>query len=172
MLGFDVILRLDWLSKYGVNIDGRKKESVREGAQAYLAYVQAKLEVKAKLEDIPVVRHYPNVFIKVTGFPLNREIEFTINLLPGTQPIHKVPYSMAPTELRELKEQLQELLDWCFIRISVTLWGLPVLFVKRKDGSMRLCIDYRELNRVIIKKSMPYQESMIYLINSRGLRYS
>jgi hypothetical protein len=79
-------------------------KSIREGAQAYFTYVQAKLEVKAKLEDIPVVCNYQDVFSEVTGLPLNQEIEFTIDLVPETQPIHKVPYRMDPTELRELKE--------------------------------------------------------------------
>jgi hypothetical protein len=95
--------------------------SVREGAQAYLAYGQAKPEVKSKLEDIPVVCLYPNVFAKVTGFPLDLEIEVTLDLVPGTQSIHKAPYRMTLTELREL-EQLQELLDWDFIHPSVSPW--------------------------------------------------
>jgi hypothetical protein len=87
--------------------------------------------------------------------PPDREIEFTIELMPGTQPIHKAPYRMAPTELKELKEQLQDLLDRGFIQPSVSPWGAPVLFVKKKDGSMRLCIDYRELNKVTIKNKYP-----------------
>ncbi len=72
--------------------------------------------------------------------------------MPGTQPIHKAAYRMAPTELRELKEQLQEILDRGFISPSVSPWGVPMLFVKKKDVSMRMCIDYRELNKVTIKK--------------------
>jgi hypothetical protein len=79
-------------------------KSVKDGAQAYLVYVQAKLEVKAKFENILVVCHYPDVFVEVMGLPLDREIKFTIDLVPGTQPIHKALYCMAPTELRELKE--------------------------------------------------------------------
>jgi hypothetical protein len=130
-------------------------KSVREGAQAYLAYVQAKPEAQSKLEDIPVVCNYPDVFSEIMGLPPDREIEFSIDLMPGTQPIHKAPYRMAPTELRELKEQLQELLDRGFIRPSVSPWGAPVLFVKKKDGSMRMCIDYRELNKVTIKNKYP-----------------
>jgi hypothetical protein len=187
MLGFDIILGMDWLSKYGANINCRKREvvfrlrdteefkfcgsrvratppllsalqarkSIRDGAYAYLAYVTAKPEVEAKLEDIPVVRHYSDVFAEVTKLPPDREIEFTIELMPGTQPIHKAPYRMAPTELKELKEQLQDLLDRGFIQPSVSPWGAPVLFVKKKDGSMRLCIDYRELNKVTIKNKYP-----------------
>jgi hypothetical protein len=107
------------------------------------------------LEEISVVCHYSDVFSKITGLPPDREVEFSIDLVSGTQPIHKAPYRMAPIELRELKEQLQELLDRGFIRPSVSLWGALVLFVKKKDGSLQMCIDYRELNRVSIKNKYP-----------------
>jgi hypothetical protein len=105
--------------------------------------------------DISVVCNYPDVFSEVVGLPPDREIEFFIDLVPGTQPIHKAPYRLAPTELRELKEQLQELLDRGFIRPSVSPWGALVLFVKKKDGFMRMCIDYREVDRVTIKNKYP-----------------
>jgi hypothetical protein len=120
-----------------------------------LAYVTTKPEVEARWEDIPVVRDFPDVFAKISGLPLDREIEFTIELLLGTQPVHKAPYRMAPIELRGLKEQLQELLDRGFIHPSVSPWGTAVLFVKKKDDSMRMCIDYQELNKVTIKKKYP-----------------
>jgi hypothetical protein len=114
------------------------------------------LESELKLEDVPIVCDYPDIFSEVySGLPPDREIEFTIDLVPGTQPIHKAPYRMAPAELKELKEQLQEILDRSFIRLSVSPWGAPVLFVKKKDGTMRLCIDYRELNWVTIKNKYP-----------------
>jgi hypothetical protein len=114
--------------------------------------MKVKPEVEKKLEDIPVVSDYPDVFAEISsGLPPDREIEFTIDLLSGTQPIDKAPYRMAPIELKELKEQLQELLDLGFICPSVSPWGEPVLFVRKNDGSMRLCIDYHELNRVMIK---------------------
>nr|GFB85535.1 putative reverse transcriptase domain-containing protein [Tanacetum cinerariifolium] len=87
--------------------------------------------------------------------PPEREVEFTIELIPGAQPISKAPYKMAPVELKELKDQLQELLECDFIRPSVSLWGAPVLFVKKKDGSMRLCIDYRGLNRITVRNRYP-----------------
>ncbi|KAA0057631.1 pol protein [Cucumis melo var. makuwa] len=89
------------------------------------------------------------------GLPLHREVEFTIELEPDTVPISRAPYRMAPTELKELKVQLQESLDKGFIRPSVSPWGAPVLFVKKKDGSMHLCIDYRELNKVSVKNRYP-----------------
>nr|GFD49360.1 putative reverse transcriptase domain, aspartic peptidase domain protein [Tanacetum cinerariifolium] len=77
------------------------------------------------------------------GIPPVHEVEFNIELIPGAEPISKAPYHIAPVELKELKDQLQELLERGFIRPSVSPWGAPVLFVKKKDGSMRLCIDYR-----------------------------
>ena len=89
------------------------------------------------------------------GLPSDREIEFEIELLPRIAPISKVPYRMAPTKLKELKQQLQELLDKKFICPSYSPWGAPVLFVKKKDGSMRICMDYRELNKVTIKNKYP-----------------
>ena len=82
-------------------------------------------------------------------------MEFTIDVAPGTTPISKAPYRMAPLELKELKIQLQELLDKGFIRPSVSPWGAPVLFVKKKDGSTRLYIDYRELNKVTVRNKYP-----------------
>ena len=82
-------------------------------------------------------------------------MEFTIDLALETAPISKAPYRMTPMELKELKIQLQELLDKGFIKLSVSHWGAPVLFVKKKDGSMRLCIDYRELNKVTVRNRYP-----------------
>jgi hypothetical protein len=97
-----------------------------------LAYVVAKPEVESKLEDITVVRHDSDVFAEVTRLPPDCEIE----LIPGAQPINKAQYRMTPIDLRELKEQLQELLAQGFIRPSVSSWGAPMLFVKKNDGSM------------------------------------
>jgi hypothetical protein len=87
--------------------------------------------------------------------PPDRDIEFAIELQPGTTPISKRPYRMPPAELAELKKQLQELLDKRFIRPSTSPWGCPALFVKKKDESLRLCIDYRPLNAVTIKNKYP-----------------
>ena len=99
--------------------------------------------------------NFRKVFQEVPGLPPDRELEFAIELLPGTALISKAPYRMAPAELMELKKQLQELLDKGLIQPSVSPWGAPVLFVKKKDGSLRLCIDYRELNRVTVKNKYP-----------------
>ena len=84
-----------------------------------------------------------------------REIDFGIDLLPDTRPISISPYRMAPAKLKELKEQLKDLLAKGFIRPSVLPWGAPVLFVSKKDGSLRMCIDYRQLNKVTIKNKCP-----------------
>ena len=109
-----------------------------------------------KLENIPIVRDYIDVFPKdLPGLPPEREVEFTIDLAPVTVPVSKAPYRMAPMELKELKIQLQELLDKGFIRPSVSPWGAPVLFVKKNDGSMRLYIDYRELNKRTVRNKYP-----------------
>ena len=86
---------------------------------------------------------------------IDREIEFTVDVIPGTQPVSKAPYRMAPTKLKELKFQLQELLDKKFIRPSTSPWGAPVLFVKKKDGALRFCIDYRELIKITVKYIYP-----------------
>ncbi|RVX04229.1 Retrovirus-related Pol polyprotein from transposon 17.6 [Vitis vinifera] len=105
-----------------------------------------------KLEDIPIVKDYPDVFPEdLPGLPLEKEVEFTIDLAPKTAPISKAPYRMTPMELKELKIQFQELLDKGFIRPSVSPWGAPVLFVKKKNGSIRLCIDYRKFNKVTVR---------------------
>ncbi|XP_050897961.1 uncharacterized protein LOC127104858 [Lathyrus oleraceus] len=106
--------------------------------------------------QIPIVCEFPEVFPEdVSTLPPEREVEFSIDLVPGTAPISVSPYRLAPLELTELKNQLEELLTKHFIRPSVSPWGAPVLLVKKKDDSMRLCIDYRQLNKVTIKNKYP-----------------
>ena len=103
-----------------------------------------------------VMREYADAFPNdLPGLPPDREVEFGIDLVPGTAPIAKQAYRMAPTELRELQKQIDELKDKGFIRPSISPWGAPVLFIKKKDCSMRLCIDYKELNQVMIKNRYP-----------------
>ena len=129
---------------------------LKKGCQWYLAHVRDDRIPSTDLGDIPVVRDYSDVFPDyLPGLAPDREIEFNIDLLPGTNPISIAPYRMAPTELKELKEKLQELLDKGFIRPSGSPWGAPMLFVKKKDGTMRMCIDYRQLNKVTIKNRYP-----------------
>ena len=117
---------------------------LRKGCQGYLAYVVETEKEGTLVDEIPVVREFPDVFpYGIVGLPSDREVEFTIDLIPETEPISIPPYRMAPAELRELKAQLEELLSKGFIRPSISPWGAPVLFMKKKDGSLRLCIDYR-----------------------------
>jgi hypothetical protein len=109
-----------------------------------------------KLNDIPVVCEYPDVFPDdLPRIPPDRDVKFVIELQPGTTRISKRPYCMPPNELAELKIQLQDLLDKGFIRPSASPWGCPALFVKKKDNSLRLCVDYRPLNAVTIKNKYP-----------------
>ena len=108
------------------------------------------------LHAVPVVNEFSDVFPEdLPGLPPEREVEFGIDVIPGTQPISIPPYRMAPAELRELKEQLKDLLEKGFIRPSMSPWGAPVLFVRKKNGSLRMCIDYRQLNKVTIKNKYP-----------------
>ena len=92
---------------------------------------------------------------ELPGLPPQREVEFAIEVFPGTRPISKAPYRMPPVKLAELKTQVQELLDRGLVRPSTSPWGAPILLVKKKDGSQRLCIDYRELNQVTIRNRYP-----------------
>jgi hypothetical protein len=111
----------------------------------------AYVTIISHLEEIPIVCEYPDVFPdELPGMPPDRDVEFVIELQPGTAPISKRPYHMPPKELAKLKTQLQELLDKVYIRPSSSHWGCPTLFVKKKDGSLRLCVDYRPLNAVTI----------------------
>jgi hypothetical protein len=109
-----------------------------------------------KVKDILVVCEYPDIFPDdLPGMPPDRDIEFIIEPQPGTAPISKRLYRMPPNELAKLKVQLQDLLDKGFIRPSASPWGCPALFVKKKDNSLRLCVDYRPLNAVTIKNKYP-----------------
>ena len=106
-----------------------------------------------ELEFIPVVSEYPDVFPEeLPGMPPDRELEFAIDLVPETAPLYKKYYCMPSSELVELKKQLDELLRKGYIRPSSSPWGSPAIFVGKKDGSLRMCIDYRQLNEVTIKK--------------------
>ncbi|KAJ3700836.1 hypothetical protein LUZ61_004541 [Rhynchospora tenuis] len=126
------------------------------GCKSYLISVHSLESKSTEIKDIPVVSDYPDVFpSEIQGLPPPREIEFSIDLEPGTLPISKAPYRMAPAELKELKIQLDDLLNKGFIRPSISPWGAPVLFVRKKDGTLRLCIDYRDLNKVTIKNKYP-----------------
>ncbi|KAJ9536518.1 hypothetical protein OSB04_un000312 [Centaurea solstitialis] len=129
---------------------------IRKGCVWFMAYVVDSEKDKLEVKDVEVVRDYPEVFPEdLVSLPPDREIKFRIDLVPGATPIAKASYRLAPSELKEMLAQLQELLDKGFIRPSTSPWGAPVLFVKKKDGTMRMCIDYRELNKVTVKNKYP-----------------
>ncbi|GKA73038.1 putative reverse transcriptase domain-containing protein [Tanacetum coccineum] len=131
-----------------------------KGHNVFLAHVTTKeTEDKSgekRLEDVPIIRDFPKVFPEdLPGLPPTRQVEFQIDLMPGAAPVARAPYRLAPSEMKELSEQLQELSDKGFIRPSSSPWGAPVLFVKKKDGSFWMCIDYRELNKLTVKNRYP-----------------
>jgi hypothetical protein len=106
--------------------------------------------------EVPVVNEFPDVFPKeFPGMPPDQDIEFVIELKLGTTPIYKTPYRMATPELAELKEHIKKLLEKGFIHPSSSLWGAPVIFVLKNDGTQRLCVDYRALNEVTVKNKYP-----------------
>ncbi|GJT49472.1 putative reverse transcriptase domain-containing protein [Tanacetum coccineum] len=133
---------------------------MEKGFPIFLAQVTTKetedKSEKKRLEDVPTVQDFPEVFPEdLPGLPPTRQVEFQIDLVPGAAPIARAPYRLAPSEMKELSEQLKELSDKGFIRPSSSPWGAPVLFVKKKDGSFRMCIDYRELNKLTVKNRYP-----------------
>ncbi|KAK9002134.1 hypothetical protein V6N11_024822 [Hibiscus sabdariffa] len=127
-----------------------------DSCQAYLVYVMNPNMGEARPRDIRTVRDFPGVFPEeLHGLPPDREVEFVIETHADSVPVSISPYRMALKELKELKTQLQELLDRGFIRPSTSPWGAPVLFVKKKDESLRMCIDYRQLNKMTVKNKYP-----------------
>ncbi|GKA31224.1 putative reverse transcriptase domain-containing protein [Tanacetum coccineum] len=192
---FDVIIGMDWLSKYHALIDCAEKivripwgnetlivhgdgsnqgngtrlniisctkthKYLLKGHHVFLAHVTTKeTEDKSgekRLEDVPIIRDFPEVFPEdLPGLPPTRQVEFQIDLMPGAAPVARAPYRLAPSEMKELSEQLQELSDKGFIRPSSSPWGAPVLFVKKKDGSFWMCVDYRELNKLTVNNRYP-----------------
>ncbi|GKD95329.1 putative reverse transcriptase domain-containing protein, partial [Tanacetum coccineum] len=164
---FDVIIGMDWLSMYNVVIICAEKivripyenETliIRGDGSTNVTIKKAEDKSKEKrLEHVPIVRNFPEVFPKdLPGLPPARQVEFQIDLVPGAAPVARAPYRLAPSEMKELSEQLKELSDKGFIRPSSSPWGASVLFVKKKDGSFRMCIDYRELNKLTVKNRYP-----------------
>ncbi|XP_055822858.1 uncharacterized protein LOC129891495 [Solanum dulcamara] len=149
-LNFDVLVE----SPLGYQVVSRKL--IHQGCSAYLAHIIDTRVESPSLKDIPTVCDFPEVFLEnLPRLPPEREVEFPIELIPGSTPISITPYRMAPAELRKLKTQFQEPLEKGFIRPSFSPWGAPVLFVKKKDGTLRLCIDYRQLNKITIKNRFP-----------------
>ncbi|GKC30694.1 putative reverse transcriptase domain-containing protein, partial [Tanacetum coccineum] len=129
---------------------------IEKGCELFLAQITEQESKEKRLEDVPIVRDFPEVFPEdLPGLPPPREVEFHIDLIPGVAPVARAPYRLTPSEMKELSKQLQELSEKGFIRPSSSPWGAPVLFVKKKDGSFRMCIDYRELNKLTIKNRYP-----------------
>ncbi|GJU73731.1 putative reverse transcriptase domain-containing protein [Tanacetum coccineum] len=177
---FDVIIGMDWLVKHDALIVCGKKEVhipvkgkmlivkgncdisrlkvvscikarkyIKRGCHLFVAYVTEKELREKRLNDVPIIRDFPEVFPNdLPGLPPPRQVEFRIELVLGAAPIARAPYRLAPTELKELSEK-------GFIRPSSSPWGAPVLFVKKKDGSFRMCIDYRELIKLTAKNRYP-----------------
>ncbi|GJZ94977.1 putative reverse transcriptase domain-containing protein, partial [Tanacetum coccineum] len=154
---FDIIIGMDWLEKYHALIVCEEKvvripfrdevliirgENYDGGTQVTSKKAEDKSEEK-RLEDVPIVREFPEVFPEdLPGLPPGQQVEFQIDLVPGAAPVARAPYRLAPTEMQELSTQLQELSDKGFRRPSSSPWGAPIFFVKKKDGSFRMCIDY------------------------------
>ena len=160
--GIDVIHGMDWLTKYDAVIQCAKRSVLLTSLSGDQFEFRATLPTAAdctmnqlqgnSIKDIRVVCEYPDVFPDdLLGMPPECDIEFIIDLLPGTTPIANRPYRMFVGDLEELKAQLKELLDKKFIHPSSLPWGAPVIFVEKNDGTQRMCVDYRSLNEVTIK---------------------
>jgi hypothetical protein len=169
--GIDVILGMDWLSKHKVLIDCAKKSiklTTSDGKELEFIVgpvvtakgVPNRMKVNqldtSQGSEVPMVNEFPDVFpVELPGMPPNWDIEFVIELKPGTAPIYKTPFIMTTPELAELKEHIKELLEKGFIHPSSSPWGAPVIFVLKKDGAQRLWVDYRALNEVTVKNKYP-----------------
>jgi hypothetical protein len=169
--GIDIILEMDWLSKHKVLIncvkkyvklttpDGKELEFIVEPVvttKGVASCAKVNQLDASQGPEVPVVSEFPNVFLEeLPGMPPDRGIEFVIELMLSIAPIYKSPYRMATLQLAELKENIKELLEKGFIRPSSSPWGAPMIFVLKKDGTQRLCMDYRALNEVTVKNKYP-----------------
>jgi hypothetical protein len=167
----DIILVIDWLSKHNVLIDCAKKsiKLITQDGKELEYVVEPVVTVKgaanrAKLNQldgsqgpvVPSFNDFPNVFPEeLQSMPPDRDIMFVIDLVPGTTPIYKGHYRMATKQLAELKDQIKELLEKGYICPSPSPWGVPMIFVLKKDGTQRMCVDYHALNEVTVKKKYP-----------------
>jgi hypothetical protein len=164
--GLEVVLGMNWMSSHQGVIDCAKKTiTMKSSTGIVVKHVSVKPPQTTRchksisgptLEQVPIVCEYPDVFPdELPGMPPDRDIEFIIELIPGTRPIAQRPYRMNPAELVELTKQLDDLLSKGLIQPSSSAWRSPVLFVDKSDGSSRLCTDYRKLNDVTIKNKHP-----------------
>ncbi|GJR40426.1 putative reverse transcriptase domain-containing protein, partial [Tanacetum coccineum] len=161
---FDAIIGMDCNQGHEARLHiisyTKTQEYMLKGCPVFLANVNTKetedKSEKKRLEDVPIIRDFPDVFPEdLPGLPPTRQVEFQIDLIPGAAPVARAPYRLAPSEMKEISEQLKELSDKGFIRPSSSPWGAPFLFVKKNDGSFRMCIDYRELNKLTMKNRYP-----------------
>jgi hypothetical protein len=178
----DVILGMNWLAQHKaiLNTDLRTIR-LSYGQEEILLSIPVAIPAKPtsrvyesiiqEIQDIPVVCEFPDVFPKdLPGLPPERDVEFVIDLKPGTAPISRRSYRMPPNELAELKTQLQDLLEKGFIRPSSSPWGCPAIFIKKKDQTLRMCVDYRPLNEVTIKNKYPLPRIDILFDQLTGTR--
>ena len=164
--GLEVVLGMDWMAKHQGLIDCAKQAiTMTSSTGVIVEHVSERQSIRTQcnksiagptIDQVRIVCEYPDVFPdELPGMPPDRDIEFIIELIPGTGPIAQRPYSMNPAELVELKKQLDDMLSKGLIQPSASPWRSPVLFVDKKDGSIRLCTDYRKLNDVTIKNKYP-----------------
>ncbi|GJV97049.1 putative reverse transcriptase domain-containing protein [Tanacetum coccineum] len=181
---FDVIVGMDWLSRNKAVIVCHEKmveiplevdEALRVHGEHALGLDKTLMNANVgepKMNEIPIVREFSDVFPEdLSGLPPQRHVEIRIELVAGAAPVARSPYRLAPLEMQELSGQLQELQDNGFIRPSHSPWGAPVLFVKKKDGSFRMCIDYRELNKLTVKNRYPLPRIDDLFDQLQGSRY-
>jgi hypothetical protein len=164
--GIDVILGMNWMKRHRALLDTAARTVYLDSPEHGNTTLQLALTpvtstavhhtVAQNLEDIPIACEFPDVFQEdLPGMPPDQDVEFIIELQSGTAPISRRTYKMTPKELSELKVQLNELLDKGYIHPSSSPWSCPTLFMKKKDQSLRLCVDYRPLNAVTIKNKYP-----------------
>lgn len=158
---------MNWLSKHSGKIDCAKRSITLTNSGGILVEYQLEGNIEGPSDgivnqlsltigEVPVVREYLDVFLEdLPGLPLDRDIDFAIELVPGTSPIAKKPYHMPTNELTKLKKKVEELEEKGYIRPSTSPLGVPVLFVKKKDGTMCMCVDYHALNEVTIMNKYP-----------------
>ncbi|GJT93685.1 putative reverse transcriptase domain-containing protein [Tanacetum coccineum] len=154
---FDVVIGMDWLSNYHARIiyDEKVVHIPINGETLIIRGDRSKTRLSL-ISCIKTKREFPKVFPEdVLGLPPVRQVEFQIDLIPEAKPVAQAPYRLAPSKMQEISNQLQELADRSFIQPSTSPWGAPVLIVKKKDESFRMCIDYRELNKLTIKNRYP-----------------
>nr|GEU33041.1 putative reverse transcriptase domain-containing protein [Tanacetum cinerariifolium] len=134
----------------------KARKYIEKGCHLFIAHAAEKEPKEKRLEDVPIIHDFPEVFPDdLPGLPPPGQVEFRIKLMPGVAPVARAPYRLASSELKELSDQLKELSEKGFIRPSSSPWGAPMLFVKKKDGSFRMCIHYRELNKLTVKNRYP-----------------